>query len=234
MSSIVIVAAEVRELAGVSRFAEARPLRWPLDYSGVIESEGTRLLLVANGAGARNAALAVEAAAGRDAVDAVVSTGYCGGLDPALRAGEVFVAREVRDLAGGERYAVQMPVTSRSCATGVLVTSDRVVCTSEEKRRLNQTTGASAVDMEAAAVAAQAARRGLPFFCVRVVSDTADESFAWDLNAMRDSEGRFQRGRILRETCRRPLVMVPELVRLYRRSRMASGNLGEFLASCRF
>jgi hypothetical protein len=88
--------------------------------------------------------------------------------------------------------------------------------------------------MEAAAVAERANRAGLPFFCVRVVSDAADQDILFDLNAMRDAEGRFQTRRILGAAMANPIRLVPQLFRLQRQSWLAARSLGDFFADCRF
>ena len=51
---------------------------------------------------------------------------------------------------------------------------DHVAQTADEKRRL-RAGGASAVEMEAGGVAERARARDVPFYCVRVVTDLADE-----------------------------------------------------------
>ena len=70
---------------------------------------------------------------------------------------------------------------------------DRVVSTAAEKALLAK--GADAVDMEAAAVAEMASARNLPFYAVRVVTDTWDENFPLDFNRMRSANGHFSRAR---------------------------------------
>ena len=75
--------------------------------------------------------------------------------------------------------------TERSAALGV-APGDRVAQTAEEKRKL-RATGASVVEMEAASVHTSARALGLPFFCVRAVTNLADETFANDLNACKET-----------------------------------------------
>jgi hypothetical protein len=55
-----------------------------------------------------------------------------------------------------------------------------------------------------------------------------------DLNAARDDEGRFSVVKIFRQAVRRPLVVVPELLRLQRNSHLAAKALGVFLGDCSF
>jgi nucleoside phosphorylase len=110
---------------------------------------------------------------------------------------------------------------------------DQVAQTVEHKQRL-RATGASVVEMEAGAVAFRAEKWGIPFTCLRVVTDRADEGFAIDFNVMRDADGRFSRARILRKVMERPGVYVPELLRIQRRCRAGARVLGDFIASCQF
>ena len=123
-------------------------------------------------------------------MNALVSIGFCGGLQPALHAGDIFVATEVV----GVSPALQ-PATEKPFKTGKLLSIDRVVSTAAEKAALSK--NADAVEMEAAAVADRAKRYHVPFYAVRVVTDTFEESFPLDFNAVRSSDGRFSRARIV-------------------------------------
>ena len=108
----------------------------------------------------------------------------------------------------------------------------RVAVTPEEKNHL-RAAGGSVVEMEAAAVAAVAQRAGVPFYCIRAVSDGAGEALGLDFNEFRDARGRFSRFRIAMAAVRRPSV-IPALIRLDRNCRRAAENSGAFLADCRF
>src|SRR5438874_991555 len=83
---------------------------------------------------------------------------------------------------------------------------------------------------EAAGVAAKATELGAPFYCLRSVTDLADESFGLDFNAALRPDGRFDTMRLIAASCRRPLSLLPELLRLGVRCRIASRTLGEFVA----
>lgn len=232
MRSILLVAAERRELAGVlARCRRVERLHWPVQFARRAEFNGRAFVLVANGSGTELAGAAADAAREED-VDMVISTGYCGALDEALRPGDIFVATRV-ETPHGASYQAVVPRISEPFASGVLHTSAQVVLRAEDKRRLRET-GAKAVDMEAAAVAGRAVRRGVAFCCVRAVTDTAEESFALDYNALREAEGRFSRWRIAAAALRRPLAGVPDVVRLDWRCRKATRALGEFLGDCQF
>jgi len=229
-----LVAAEAREFAGLRRHCRnERRLGWPLKFARAAELHGCRLLLVANGAGARLAGEACEVAWMKHKAQALVSTGYCGALDPGLSAGEVFVANEVQAPGTGLRFDARAPDCPRPHASGRLVSVDRVVRTAEEKKKL-RSTGALAVEMEAAAVGQRARAWGVPFYCVRSVTDLSEESFRLDFDAMRGKDGNLSPARIVWEAVRRPRDLGPEVFKLYQRSRLAARTLGDFLAECRF
>jgi nucleoside phosphorylase len=190
---------------------------------------GNEMLLTVNGVGAERAMAAVDAAAWFQP-DAIVSTGFCGALDPQLEIADVVVATCV--VAGDRRYPTQRLAGESACPTAI-VSVDHVVRTAAEKRSL-AASGAGAVEMEAAGVAARAAALNLPFYCVKAVSDLAGEDMANDFNRALTRDGHFDTIVLLRGTLGRPLVRIPELFRLRKRCVRASRALGEFFADCRF
>lgn len=228
----MLAGADRREFAGLeSRLGARRRLECGVDWALAGEMNGIDWRLVANGPGPALAAEALEAVARLDRPDAVVSFGFCGALDPALGPGEVFVAGGV--LSGGRLYPAATPGSAPPHASGLLVSGDRVAVTAAEKAAL-RTSGASAVDMEAAAVARAAAGWGVPLYVIRAVTDTAHESFAVDFNAIRRPDGRFGWRRLAWAAVKNPRVVLPDLLRLAERARLASRNLGEFVACCQF
>jgi adenosylhomocysteine nucleosidase len=201
-----------------------------VDFARSGELAGKSVVLVANGPGPELAGRAAEIARENGNLERLVSTGYCGALDPALRAGDIFVAREV--VSADRRFlAADLSVTG-AATIGTLISTNRVATTAREKSEL-RATGADAVEMEAAGVAARALQWGIPFHAIRVVSDTAAESLPLDFNQMRDRQGRFRRARIVCEALLRP-ALLPKLMELQRKSATASVALGDFLANVRF
>ena len=228
---LLIVAAERREFAG---FAEARPLDLGLRWAAETRLGAAPALLVANGPGEANAAAAVRHVAARRDVAAIVSTGYAGGLSPDLRVGNVLVADRVAREGSPVEYAVKLPEYSaqESVRLGSLVTVDRVIGSAAEKARLHRD-GFTAVDMEAAAVAGEAARLGLLFYAVRVISDAADEDLEFDFNRARRADGTFSGWAVVVQAglSRRRWR---KLFELKRNGEEASRALARFLALCRF
>jgi adenosylhomocysteine nucleosidase len=117
--------------------------------------------------------------------------------------------------------------------TGPLLSTDHVAITSTEKSELHKTTGARAIEMEAAGVSAKAQQYNLPFYCIRVITDTAGESLPLDFNQLRDSNGRFSRSKIILAALRRPTVF-PKLLNFDKRCKNAAQALGDFIADTRF
>ena len=227
---IVFIAAEKLEFGGV--MANARntsKINWPLEYVRAGVWNGEPALFAANGPGPKLAAQVIDVVIGRQPIAALVSIGFCGGLDPSLAPGDVFVANEVL----GVGPALIPDGASKAYQTGCLISTDRVAITPAEKAELRRT-GASAVEMEAGAIAGFAKQEKIPFYCIRVITDTANESLPLDFNRMRGADGRFSRARILAAALRRPGVLIPELVRLNKRCKSAATALGDFIADCRF
>ncbi len=226
---LVFVAAEAREFSGLLRHAvEVARLGWPLDFARSARLHGKPILLVANGPGPKLAGRAVDVAAEHGKLEGIVCTGFCGALDPALHLSDIFVATEVL-IPGSESVMAQPAGSVRS---GKLLSIDRVVSTVEEKNELRKT-GADAVEMEAAAVAARAQKWNIPFYAIRVVTDSASESFPLNFNLMRDAEGRFSRAEIVKAALAHPTVF-PKLLRLDRACKLAARALGDFIADTRF
>lgn len=238
--AILYVASEAAELKPfASLLTGLRKLKWPLDYAWEGIWEGRRMLLAANGAGPKLASQVVETAIraamvadlSSSRLEAIVSTGFCGALDPKLREGQIVVATSVSCPETGELFACAAVTSQQDFISGTVVSQNRVANDTGEKQRLSQD-GSIVVDMESAGVAARAKRAGLPFCCIKVVSDRADESFPFDLNRMRSAEGRIARGKIGIHALKHP-NLVSSLLRLKRRSEDVAKALGDFLVSSR-
>lgn len=238
--AILYVAAEAAELQVLAgALLNLRKLKWPLDYAQEGILAGTRIMLAANGAGPKLAARAVEVAIravsaaelSASKLEAVVSVGFCGALDSSLELDQIVMGSSILDTAGRSEECDVAIDAGEDVRSGPLLSQDRIAVNAEEKRKLAQS-GAIAVEMEAAGVLARTKRAGLPCYFIKVVSDTVDEGFGFDLNALRTTEGRIARGKIVVHALSHPSIL-PELFRLKRRSERAAKALGEFLVSCR-
>jgi adenosylhomocysteine nucleosidase len=217
----LLVGAERREFDGIRKhFGGIAKLAWPgAKFAGEARWRGDRWWMVANGPGET---LVFDALKDKKNVDAMISTGLCGALDPALRVGDIVVP------PGGNIE------TRAAYVRGAVHSLDRVAVTSLEKRTLRNATGAIAVDMEAAAVERKAAEWNLPYLCIRAVSDRAGDTLPLDFNRYRNARGDFSRTRIALAAMARPFTVMPQLIEFDRNCRRAADALGDFLADCRF
>ncbi len=163
MPKVAIVTAMEREVAPLIRNWQ---VRW-VEHSGhrykFFENENTSL--VCSGMGSEAARRATEAIIQESKPAHILSVGFVGALDPALRVAEVFEPRTVINGGDGARIG-----TGRGQGTLVSFTA---VAGREQKQKLREAYGAAAVDMEAAAVAQGAELRGVRFGALKVVSDEA-------------------------------------------------------------
>lgn len=234
---ILFVASEKMEFAGALACATGiRARHLSLHWAREARLGTHPALLAANGAGAERAAAAVDAACADFHPDAVVSTGFCGALDPELAVAAVVVASCIQPWSvrgEGNRYPA-LPVRSAlPFFSGPVCSINHVARTAGEKRHL-RSSGACAVEMEAAGVAERARAHGLPFYCIRSVTDLADENFQNDFSNALRPDGQFDTICILTSALRRPAARLPELLRLRKRCVLASRVLGSFLANCDF
>ena len=87
--------------------------------------------------------------------------------------------------------------------------------------------------MEAAAVARLAAEQKLPFYCVRSISDGADEDLPVDFNWALRADGSLSIWRVIRQAGCRPGAWV-RLLGLARNAGAASRSLADCLTGCEF
>ena len=226
------MASDRMEFPGIlARATETRRAAAEIRWARSARLSGNEMLLAANGVGARRAAAAVDRTLKMFPADAVVSTGFCGALRPDFAIADVVVADSVT--AGGRRFGTRPISAAADCRSGTVCSVDHIVRSAEEKARLADS-GASAVEMEAAGVAERAAAYGLPFFCIKAVTDLRDETLANDFNKALRDDGQFDTIVLLRGTLRQPLIRIRELFRLRERCVRAADTLGEFFASLRF
>ena len=107
---------------------------------------------------------------------------------------------------------------------GRFVSTDRIIGSASEKRRFAHATGAIGLDMESAALAAEAQRAQVPFVIVRAASDLLDEDLPLDFNLFLRPTGWLKGVAAIvgRPSC------ITGLRRLHRQSREAAKNLTTF------
>ena len=161
--------------------------------------------------------------------------GFAGSLHADVRVGDVLVAQEILDLEGnrwptswpGHTTLAGGPSLTLPARPDRLLTSPRLIGDPEEKRRLGQTHSAQAVDMESATVARFCHERGIPFGCVRSISDNVDTLLAPQLVSLL-SQSQVSIPRLAATLARHP-GMIGSLITLARNSRLASLALAKKL-----
>jgi adenosylhomocysteine nucleosidase len=147
------------------------------------------------GMGAARAEIAVRAAMDTMPVTALLSVGLAGACDPALKVGEIVRAGVVMDERTGERFEI-------SRVDQVLV-STAAIASVGEKAKLHASFNATAVDMEAAAVARTARAHGLEFQAIKAISDEADFEIE-GLARFSTEDGQFRETAFALHTALRP------------------------------
>jgi len=227
MSRIAIIAAMEREVAPLIRSWKARTnVRTSvrtLEHGGRRYRlfENGEATLVCGGIGAEAARRATEAVIREVNPARVISVGFAGALDASMQVGYVFEPRTVINAADGVRTEV-------GSGKGILVSS-ATVAGMEQKTRLSKAYGASAVDMEAAAVAQGAQARGVEFGALKVISDAADFNLP-TMDRFVAADGRFQSVRFACHVALRPWLWGATIT-LARNSAKASRALSEALTS---
>jgi nucleoside phosphorylase len=225
---VLFVAADPREcLAWVDHWDHVKPLKLGVHWARQGKWKGVDVVAVANGMGGDRASAAIQAVEG---VSKVCSIGYCGALEKKLQVGDVFIGNQVTN--GAEAWTVKRP-GGPAAKSGCVASLDHIVQTAREKSAL-RAAGSSVVEMEAAGAARAAQALKVPFYCVKVVSDLADEDFANDFNHARLPNGKMNVGRLVMGAMLSPRRKLTELIRLNSRTALASKQLGDFLANCTF
>lgn len=190
---------------------EAAPFR---SFAAV--HSGIRVLI--HGMGARNAEQSFREALARETPQRVFTCGFAGGLHPLLAGGDVvFSATDEAAL----RAAGAKPVRFHCAA--------RVAVTAAEKAELRKKTGADAVEMESAVIAAICFEKKIPCVTLRVISDPAHEDLPLDFNRLMTAEQNLHFGRLVMSLVKSP-GKIRELLKLRRGTRLAAENLARVLA----
>ena len=182
-------------------------------------TDGDDVVAVCAGMGAAAARRAFAAAEHAGSLDMVLSVGWAGGLTDRELVSPVM--SEVIDAQTGERFLLTDGKRRLR-----LVTSARVA-DAVEKRRLAETYGAVAVDMEAAHVARLAQMRGVPMGVFKAISDGFELDLP-DINPFIDANGKLRISGLLGYVVARPRYWGP-LLQMGKNSARAAALLAETL-----
>jgi adenosylhomocysteine nucleosidase len=219
MTRVAIIAAMPGELKSLVR-------GWPhstrngVDFWAQRDAEDEWIVACA-GAGLDAATRAFAGVEDGGPVDLLLSIGWAGALSNEVEAGKAYNAAGVIDVRTGERFRCDAGAGDHWVATSPRVADEA------EKRRLASAYNAALVDMEAAAIARLAQMRGIPFYCVKGVSDGLDEKLP-DFNRFIGPNGRFHTPKFVLFALLRPWHW-PALIRMGENSRKASQSIAESL-----
>ena len=219
MTRVAIIAAMPAELKPLvrgwrhERYNGVDLWRWRFDKS--------ELIAACAGAGVEAATRAFAETEKDGPISLAISTGWAGALRADLIRGHAYKVSGVIDVRTGERFQVPEQQEKRWLVTGSKV-ADR-----KEKQRLASTYGADLVDMEVAGIARLARIRGIPFYCIKGVSDGIRDQLP-DFNRFILPNGRFQLGRFVVFCVLRPWYW-PSLMWMGENSRKAAQGIRESL-----
>jgi len=219
MPRIAIIAAMEREVEPLIRSWKVRTIEQGGRHYRLFENGDAAL--VCGGIGAEAARRATEAMIREVSPVRVISVGFAGALDGSLHVGQVLEPRTVINAADGSRTEV-------GSGEGILVSS-AMVAGKEQKVRLRKAYGATAVDMEAAAVAQGAEARGVEFGALKAISDAADFSLP-AMERFVAGDGKFRSLKFARHVALRPWLWGTTIA-LARNSSKASRALCSAIAS---
>lgn len=220
--AVVLIAAMPGELAPLTRSWAA--LATVNGVAGYQHPSNTIFAFHA-GMGTRNATRCLARAQQVCEPRAIYSVGWAGGLVESAHAGNVLRADAVRDLGTGEVF----PCTPTEWAThGNLLSANRVATHQDKQRLAEQYPDARMVDMEAAALGRLATAYGLPFRCVKAISDARIDHLP-DLNPFVTADGQFATLRFVLHVALRPGSW-GDVARFGKQAKLAAANLCDSLA----
>jgi nucleoside phosphorylase len=162
----------------------------------------------------------------------VLSAGFAGALAEERQVGDVVLATELAD-EHGKTWRTTWPGDLPKgewrppLHRGRVLTVDRLAGEPEAKRTLGRTFEATAVDMESAIVADACSRHGMPFGCVRVISEDVHTRLSPRLVSLL-SGSQVSPLRVAGALVRSP-GMTRDLMRLRKQTRLAAAQLGKAL-----
>ena len=162
----------------------------------------------------------------------VLSAGFAGALREEHRVGDIVLATEVcqpEGLSWPVTWPQELPPGEwrPPLHRGRLLTVPRLVESPADKEKLGREYHAVAADMESAIVARHCSQRGIPFGCIRAISDDLHTPLSGRLVSV------LQGGRVAVLRLTASLLASPRLVgelwRLAQHTRLAARQLGEAL-----
>jgi adenosylhomocysteine nucleosidase len=219
MYKLAIIAAMEREVKPLIRGWKVRALEH--DGRRYRISENGLAVVICSGIGPEAARRVTEAVIQETRPTRVLSVGFAGALDGAMKVADVLEPRVVVNASDGVR-------TETGSGQGTLV-SYGAVADRDQKERLAKAYTAVAVDMEAAAVAQGAHARGVEFAALKAISDAADFPMP-PTERFVSSDGQFRTAQFAMHVAVRPWLWA-RTIALARNSAKASRGLCAAISS---
>ncbi len=233
---IAICAAFPQELKYIIRnFSAARsPEKRPFPVF-LASRSSHELVIVQTGMGAHNAQAALNFTLTAFSPETVFFIGFGGALYPAAAAGDLVWAQSVVDVSGGTVTALEIPDPAGTAEklSGELDVRRGTVVTLPRRMEKKEVAGVlppeipyPVCDMETYHAAKLAEERGVQFFAVRSITDTAEEEIPPELFDVTDESGKYELSRAMGMILGRP-HLIPAAITLGRNSAIAAKNLYE-------
>jgi adenosylhomocysteine nucleosidase len=183
------------------------------------EAGGTQVWVT--GIGRRNAAGNIREALTKVKPERVITAGFAGGLNPALKLATVVFEEDFGAGFGHELEKLGAVPAKFYCHR-------RVAITAAEKRVLWQQSGADVVEMESSVIRTICREFKVPSATIRVISDDASRDLPLDFNALMTSEDRINYLKLLWTVFRRP-SRIFKLMEFQQQTLAAARKLGAVL-----
>ena len=186
-------------------------------------SAGSPSRVLVTGMGKVNARASLLAALEKFEPQQIITAGFAGGLNPALKSGQIV-------FSAPDGSALEQSLLSAGARPAAFHCSDRVATNRQDKQRLRESTGADAVEMESGVIRSLCQERRIPCAIVRVILDTAEEDLPLDFNLFLRPDQTLDLKKVVFALLKAPR-RIPGLLRLQRQSRHAAAHLGQILTT---
>jgi nucleoside phosphorylase len=235
MHDVAIFAALAWECRAVLRaLAVSVPVGGPRRWLGRL-GDGSSVVVLQTGMGPDRARVA---AAGAPMARLFLACGCAGGLAPELITGDLVAADGVIPVDASGRGVERIPAVGDRLGTWAArrgldlrvggIASSPCILADPAAKTIAAAGGALVVEMESAAIAREAQRRGVPFLGLRVVLDVATQAVPALNGIIDEATGEVHAGRALRALAPRPWAW-PGALRLAGQERVAARQLGVLL-----
>jgi len=116
----------------------------------------------------------------------IINIGTAGALNPKFGTGKIIEAKCIKNEQVDEIYLIPLQINQQLFEQVNLLTVTEAVLDRQRKEKLSTEYNADIVDMEAFTLANIARQNNIEFYCIKIISDQADE------NAKKDFENNYK------------------------------------------